>query len=84
MVVHVNSATNLVEAIFSTGVGDGVAPGQYAVAGVPDYCVAVGFICDRMTATFTPPPAPIVGTMEARIADLQAQLDAIKAASGLV
>ena len=84
MIVHVNSATNVVEAIISTGAASSVTTGQYAVAGVPDYCVAVGFICDRMTATFVPPPAPAVDTMEAQIADLQAQLDAIKAASGLV
>ena len=84
VMVEVNSTTNVVEAIYPASVGSVVAAGRYAVNGVDDYCVALGFVCDRATAIFTPPPAPAAATIDAQIADIQAQLDALKVASGLV
>jgi len=81
--VEANAATDVVEAIYPASLGDSVAAGRYAVTGVDDYCVALGFVWDRTTATFVPPPAPAAATVAAQIADLQAQLDALKAANGL-
>jgi len=82
--VEANAASNVVEAIYPASAGIVVAAGRYAVNDVDDYCVALGFVCDRATAIFTPPPAPAAATIDAQIADLQAQLDALKVASGLV